>query len=296
MDIANSEGASIAGEDGVRPNALWAIRLLAATAFGLSVYLLWTALQHSGPVGCGAAAGCAEVLGSRWSKWLGIPVSAPAAVVYLLMLIASFWIGRGRSALTRRRATAIVAAAALAAGGAAIWFTYLQVAVVEQVCPYCLAAHASGILIGLLLLLNSRVTAPRFTWTTPALAGAVGVCILIAGQVLVKPRTYQVDVAGSAGEASCPPSPTAVSNAARYRASAAGCRCLWHYSIRYWRAAAVLCHASELRRTGARRRRARHATVSPVASFHLPGAWFDLLPSKVPCVGPQIRALLHPDD
>ena len=108
----------------------------------------------------------------------------PAATVYLSILIASFWIGRGRSATARRRATAIVAAAALVAGGAAIWSVYLQAAVVEQVCPYCLAAHACGILIAVLLLLNLRVAAPRFTWTTPALAGAVGVSILVAGSSL----------------------------------------------------------------------------------------------------------------
>ena len=258
MDLAFTEGASIVGDDGIRPAPLWAIRLLAASAFGVCLYLSWTALQLSGPVGCGAAAGCAEVLGSRWSKWLGVPVSAPAATVYLSILIASFWIGRGRSATARRRATAIVAAAALVAGGAAIWFVYLQAAVVEQVCPYCLAAHACGILIAVLLLLNLRVAAPRFTWTTPALAGAVGVCILVAGQFIVKPQTYQVDVAGSAAEPACLPSEAACLERRSCRASAAGCHWLWHcssrhYSLWHWRAAAVLCHAGELRRTGPRR-------------------------------------------
>ena len=73
----------------------------------------------------------------------------------------------------------------------------------------------------------------------------------------------------------------------------AGCHWLWHcssrhYSLWHWRAAAVLCHAGELRRTGP----AALPAAPAVASFHLPGAWFDLQPSKVPCVGSQAARIL----
>jgi uncharacterized membrane protein len=83
-----------------RPNAalLWSLRALALAATGVAVYLLYVSLSQRGlPFGCSAGSGCSEVLTSRWSSVLGVPVSGPAVAAYLGFLAATFFIGDGRS-------------------------------------------------------------------------------------------------------------------------------------------------------------------------------------------------------
>src|SRR5688500_7108299 len=122
---------------------LWTVRSAAAVALALSGYLLVISVQGH-RAGCGAGHGCESVLASRWSRWLGVPVAAPALVVYAAILLASFRLRR-----PGRGGWPLLAAATIAAGAAA-WFVVLQVRAVEALCPYCLAVHACGLLIGVL--------------------------------------------------------------------------------------------------------------------------------------------------
>src|SRR5687768_17492254 len=63
---------------------------LAAVAVLLAAYLTWVSVRQAGtPAGCGADSGCARVLASRWSRWFDVPVGAPAAAVYLGILVAA---------------------------------------------------------------------------------------------------------------------------------------------------------------------------------------------------------------
>jgi hypothetical protein len=72
--------------------------------------------------------------------------------------------------------------------GAAIWFIAIQVWAVEELCPYCAAAHSCGLVVGLTVAarLTRRPAAP--TPLAPALSGAGVLALLIAGQLLVPPR------------------------------------------------------------------------------------------------------------
>ena len=79
---------------GLSAGSLWTLRVLALVGFAIAAVLLghhvaaeW--LQRSATVPfCGEVGwfDCESVLESRWSRWLGLPVAAPAVPVYLLLL------------------------------------------------------------------------------------------------------------------------------------------------------------------------------------------------------------------
>ena len=84
----------------------WAIAATALVALGVSVYLTVVVFEASGvTAGCGDGSGgldCEHVLSSRWSKWLGLPVSAPAVGLYLTAALATVLLGPRFSAPVRR--------------------------------------------------------------------------------------------------------------------------------------------------------------------------------------------------
>jgi uncharacterized membrane protein len=150
-------------------SVIWIVRMLGAIATGIAIYLALTSLAEAKIVGCGEGSDCNELLASRWSSWLGVPVSFFAAAVYVGIVAASF---------ARRRTPLVVLS--VAAGGAAVWFTVLQLGVMKQVCPYCMAVHVCGVMIAGLVLVSFR----REAGFVAPVAGLLLTGALIAGQVL----------------------------------------------------------------------------------------------------------------
>lgn len=191
------------------------ISLLAAIALGVSSYLTWATWDSGTVAGCTGEAvfECDEVLGSRWSKWLGLPVSLLGALSYVGIL-ALVWPAAGQA---RGTAATLLFGVAMLAAGAAAWFTGLQFLEVQSFCPYCLAVHACGVVIsGLALWLfldgtgSGRVEQARnllgvvnvddmpvddepaepvsmASLMTAMGIAAVGLVALMAGQLLVEP-------------------------------------------------------------------------------------------------------------
>ncbi|MDB4782728.1 vitamin K epoxide reductase family protein, partial [Akkermansiaceae bacterium] len=104
------------------------IRSLALVGFGVSAYLVWMKLtgQITSVVGCGGEGGCSNVLGSQWSQWFLIPVSAVSACFYLGVIVLTYKLSK--STLTIAAFLLIMAAA---------WFMGLQVFVIKSFCPWC---------------------------------------------------------------------------------------------------------------------------------------------------------------
>ena len=69
----------------------WLLRVLALAGLLISGYLFIQKVtgQIDSIVGCGGESGCANVLGSRWSQYFGVPVSALSATIYLALLVAT---------------------------------------------------------------------------------------------------------------------------------------------------------------------------------------------------------------
>lgn len=164
------------------------VSLIAALgALALSVYLAFVSLALGvAPAGCGGESGCGQVLASRWSQWFGLPVSLPAAGLYLAM-IALLVLTQRDSQTVRYAAWRGLAGGALVIVGAAGWFVALQIQVVQATCFYCMLAHGLGLVLAgcVAFYVLQKPTAWRqahLRW--PMLAGVVLLAILMAGQLL----------------------------------------------------------------------------------------------------------------
>jgi len=162
-----------------------AARILLTAAMLAAGYLAWVAWNGGAVAGCGQAADCDDVLGSKWSHWLGLPVSVPAVVVYAALLAATFAAGSTNPA-RQRLAWRMVIVLAVAVAGAALWFTGLQMFVLHSYCRWCLAAHLCGFSGAVLLLAGVPIRAAGpglHTLRRCVEAGFAGVGLLVLGQI-----------------------------------------------------------------------------------------------------------------
>lgn len=185
----------------------WITRLLAATALGLSVYLLWASATLQPVVGCNVFEGadCDAVLASPWAKWLGVPVAAGGVVCYALALVGSFLASsRGAAAAWGWRLMEFTAPLAIGAG---LWFTGVQFVEVGSICTWCLATHVCGFAMAIAMLawrnsaavdgprpvaISPIATAPTLVHAAegppslglPTVLGLLGVIVLAGGQTM----------------------------------------------------------------------------------------------------------------
>ena len=155
-----------------RPGPIWrwTLRFFLFAAAAISAYLLFVSLIQGGlPAGCGSGSGCAEVLTSRWSSVLGIPVSGPALLVYLTMLVTSFFISPQAPVFWQRWGWFLLVTLAFLTVLSAAWFIVLQHFVLNSVCAYCMAGHACGLASAAVIFLHM----PRATNEPPRAAGSL---------------------------------------------------------------------------------------------------------------------------
>ena len=185
---------------------------MSALALGLSAYLSWHHLTGGVVIGCGGGSPCDEVLSSRWSTIGGVlPVSGLAMGEYLALLIANFFLGPNTTAPVRRLAWQTMIVLVGAVWGSAVWFIIVQRWIVGAFCPYCMAAHLTGLLLAALVIGRARVRREEegadVAWAKSAppasravatvndrlptlglnLAGVALAALMVAGQVLIAP-------------------------------------------------------------------------------------------------------------
>jgi uncharacterized membrane protein/protein-disulfide isomerase len=168
------------------------VAIPAFIALVVSVYLAYTSLTSSTVAGCaGTLFDCGSVLNSKWSRWLGLPVSLLASATYVGLLGS---LGLAQSGSSRRRDLMwmIVAICSLSAGGAALWFIYLQLFVLEHLCAYCLVAHGCGLILATtFLIVRPWDFSTLFRLGTVAMAG---LCCLVVGQSIgPAPATFKIE-------------------------------------------------------------------------------------------------------
>ena len=210
------------------------MRLLALVALTLASYLSWVSLRNADAmIGCGGlpAFDCRHVLTSRWSSWLGMPVSLPAVGVYVAIFAASLAIGPKAPPRAQRAAWTVLLLLTPMAAGAALWFLALLLLVVESACLYCMIIHGCGLTIAAVTLwtvwmgrvsmgrtvrpnlahlatLSVRtgganrgdalspdrpIVGPARAWWL-GLLGLVGTGTLIGGQLLFPPSSIRIEV------------------------------------------------------------------------------------------------------
>ena len=112
---------------------------LTLVGFGLNLLLFIKSIIGGEIVGCGGGSACDDLLRSRWSEVLGIPVTAFGLLVYVGVML-------GLTDRCRRLLPPFLGVVTGAAG----WFIIIQWFVIGRFCPWCMAAHAVGLTIGVM--------------------------------------------------------------------------------------------------------------------------------------------------
>ena len=179
------------------PSGKWVVVLAIASFIALasSGYLTYVALTSSKIAGCGGGRlfNCGHVISSRWSLWLGIPVSLLAVGLYLA-LVGSLFVAAGKtfSSSTRHVGWAVTSILAIAAGLSAIWFISLQIFVLNHLCTYCLVAHACGLVAAFAVLWLKPIGLAGMK--TISIASLAGFVVLVGGQLLTEPpKTFRIE-------------------------------------------------------------------------------------------------------
>jgi uncharacterized membrane protein len=155
---------------------------LCAGCLLLAGWMVYHALSGGPMAGCGAGSGCDEVMGSPWAYVLGlIPVSIPAVVVYLLMILCLSFLGADASLDRFLWPFMLFLSGGIA--GAALWFAWLQIGVLHAFCKYCTLLHLLGCVVAGLVLFQHR----RWPWFAAGLAAAALFAVV---QSYTKPFIY----------------------------------------------------------------------------------------------------------
>lgn len=114
-----------------------------------SIYLTW--VKFSGKYAlCGPIGNCESVNTSQYSEVFGIPIALLGAGAYLVVIISLSLESRG--SFWAEYSPLIVFGISLIGVLYSIYLTYIEVAVLKAICPYCVI---SAIILVLLLVLSS---------------------------------------------------------------------------------------------------------------------------------------------
>jgi len=134
----------------------WIIAAFLLVSFGGFVDATYLTVKHySGtPLACSIFKGCEKVTTSRYAVILGVPLALFGAVYYLAVFLLSI------AYLDVRRQEILSFTALFTVVGllASAWFVYLQLFVIQAICPYCMvSAIASTILFLLGMYVLKRI-------------------------------------------------------------------------------------------------------------------------------------------
>jgi uncharacterized membrane protein len=122
---------------------------IAAASIGLidAVYLAVEKLSHNQAMCLPGLGDCWTVSNSQYSLVYGIPVSVFGAAAYLMLLV--LLLTDGRSLINKELSDQLVFGISLAGFVFSIYLTYLEIAVIKAVCPFCVI---SAIMMTVLLI------------------------------------------------------------------------------------------------------------------------------------------------
>lgn len=172
---------------------IWILAICCIVAISISGYLTWVSFTSSKIAGCGGGVfDCSHVTTSKWSMWMGVPVSLLAIGSYLWLATALVFAVFQTSPIVKRFAWTAVMIFALSAGLAAVWFTGLQVFVLKHFCSYCLVAHACGIVAAVIAVWKIPNSKDILKFAAPL--AAIGIAALVVGQIYqAEPEKFRIE-------------------------------------------------------------------------------------------------------
>lgn len=116
-----------------------------------SLYLTWVKLTNRVAF-CGKYGGCETVGSSSYSTILGIPIALFGAGAYLVILILLFLENKGQ--FWRENSSILVFGVTLVGVLYSAYLTYLELAVIHAICPYCVVSAIAMLVLFLLAILR----------------------------------------------------------------------------------------------------------------------------------------------
>lgn len=119
---------------------------VAAVVVGLldSIYLTYSKLTHQA-VFCGTYGGCETVNNSPYSEIAGIPVALLGVGAYLVLLALLFLEGQG--GYWRENGPILVFGISLAGVIYSLYLTWIEIAVIHAICPYCVVSAVAMVIL-----------------------------------------------------------------------------------------------------------------------------------------------------
>jgi len=118
-----------------------------------SIYLVWVKFTGNYAI-CGPIGNCESVNSSQYSEIFGVPIALLGAGAYLVMVVlllleprGSFWAESG---------PIIVFGMSLIGVLYSIYLTYIEIAILQAICPYCVISAI--ILVSLLIISAIRLS------------------------------------------------------------------------------------------------------------------------------------------
>jgi uncharacterized membrane protein len=125
------------------------------SAIGLvdSSYLAWIKLGNQ-EIMCADIGGCDVVNSSRYSEIGGIPIALIGAVAYIVILL--FLLIENRSDFLQENSPLYIFGLSLIGTLYSGYLTYLEVAVINAICPYCVLSAVMMLVIFILSVVRLR--------------------------------------------------------------------------------------------------------------------------------------------
>jgi uncharacterized membrane protein len=114
------------------PRLRIAVAALALVGAAISGYLVWVHFAELQPFCVGGGGGCEQVQSSQYAKLGGVPVAVIGLAGYLAILVSLVPPGSGGRSVT--------VFLALAGAGFSAYLTYLELAVIDAICQWCVAS------------------------------------------------------------------------------------------------------------------------------------------------------------
>ena len=127
-----------------------AIGVLALAGAAVAGYLVW--VRETGTTLVCATGGCGTVQSSQYAEVAGVPVAILGLAAYVVLLSTALVAGE--------TARLVQAAVALGAVIFSAYLLYVQLAVIGEVCDWCLVSDAIVTLIAILALVRLRLAQP----------------------------------------------------------------------------------------------------------------------------------------
>lgn len=136
---------------------LWLlVAALGLAGLAVTTYLTANALSHT-EVAC-SMSGCNTVLASKWSKILGIPVSAFGMATYAAIMLSS--LHAYQSPVNDLRGRLVVVAVSGVGVLASIYLTTVELLVIKAVCQYCVTSAVLVLVVAVVVVITARREGP----------------------------------------------------------------------------------------------------------------------------------------